>query len=285
MFNILILAVLAGAGASAQAVQATAQPVAPISKVLLDAVHDASAPPSEKTLRVVCAAKVKTGPVVSFVGSTDGRVLLASFTESPLADPSRDIALLHWSLSADQQRAGPSATIDWGYVYDHNKDGRIDHLVFLIGPMLMEPDNPPANLPPVIGLDDVASRVTAAMFAPDSMRTGFWQLLDTNHDGVADALAYPAMQKSNGWVRGWAVLTDIGAAPGRRTCRIMDRDGRVIEGCTATTGSAGGVDDGHGGYEGRTASAHEHALRPDLLWDALQQGASACKLKADNFRP
>jgi hypothetical protein len=287
MFNILISAMLAGTGAAAQAVQApvSGQTAAPIAKVLLDAVHDADSPPDGKTLRVLCAAKVETGPVVSFVGAADGRVLLATLTESPLVDPSREIALLRWSLEAEQQQPGPSSTMDWGYVYDHDRDGRIDHLAFLIGPMLFEPEVPPPNLPPVTGLDEVSRRVTAALFAPDSTRTGFWQLLDTDHDGAMDTLAYPAMQKSNGWIRGWAVLTDPGAAPARRTCRIMDRDGRVIEGCTAVAGSAGGIDDGHGGYEGSTASAHEHAQRPDLVWEALQQGANACRLKAGNFRP
>jgi hypothetical protein len=285
MFNMLILAMLASAGASAQVVDAPAggQSAAPIAKVLLDAVHDADSPPGETTLRVVCAARVQAGPVVSFIGSSDGPVLLASLTENPLVDPTRDITLR--LPTGDQPQARPSATADWGYVYDHDRDGRIDHLVFLIGPTLMEPENPPTNLPPITGMDDVTSRVTAALFAPDSLRYGFWQLLDTDHDGAMDTLAYPAMQKSNGWFRGWAVLSDPGAAPARRTCRIMDRDGRVIEGCTATTGSAGGVDDGHGGYEGQTASAHEHALRPDLVWDALQQGANACRLKADNLRP
>jgi hypothetical protein len=285
MFNILLLAVLSGTAGSAQAAQAPAsgQPTLPLARMLFDAAHDADVPTSGKTLKVLCAARVDTGPVVSFVTSGDGRVLLAALTGNPLADARRDINL-GLPSSAEQQQASPSATTDWGYVYDHDRDGRIDHLVFLIGPMIFEPENPPPNLPPLTGSDDVTSRVTAALFAPGSLRNGFWQLLDTDHDGAMDTLAYPALQKSNGWFRGWAVLTDL-AAGTARTCRIMDRDGKVIEACTATTHTAGGVQDEHGGYEGQTASAHEHALRPDLVWGALQQASTACKLKAVDFRP
>jgi hypothetical protein len=243
---------------------------------------------------------------VSFVGAADGRVLLATFTGEPLVDPGREVGLLHLPRPIDLAKtpggvlisrgnvapkpkpANPqvsrSQTWDWGYVYDHNGDGRIDHLVFLIGAMFIEPENAPINLPSLLGPNNIVDRQTAS-FVLDNLQAGFWQLLDVDHDGAIDTLAYPAMQNANGWFRGWAVLTDPGAAPARRTCRIMDRDGRVIEGCTAVAGGAGGIDDGHGGYDGSTASAHEHAQRPDLVWEALQQGANACRLKAGNFRP
>lgn len=251
----------------------------PIAAMILDAVRQADAPPAPETLRQVCATQVNVGglsPVITFVASTDGPVVLATLTEYPLADVRRDIAIktdlrLPWP---------PSGTIDWAYVYDHDSDGVFDHIAYFIGPMAMEPANPPGNLPSIAGPDPYQGPAVAA-FVRRYVRDGFWQGFDTDRDGNVDTLAYPATNKANGWMRGWAVITGL---PSPERCEMLDPDGRVVEPCAETSGSAGDVEDEHGGYESRTASAHRYALRPDLVWESIQQGARACRLKAEDYR-
>jgi hypothetical protein len=250
----------------------------PVAAMVLDAVRQAESPPAPETLRQVCAMQVNVGglsPVITFVASTSGPVVLATLTEFPLADVRRDIALktdlrLPWP---------PSGTTDWAYVYDHDSDGRIDHIAYFIGPMAMEPANPPRSLPSLVGPAPVlgaAEKTVVRGFTRD----GFWQGFDTDRDGMVDTLAYPAMNKANGWTRGWAEITGLSST---ERCEMLGPDGNVIESCSQTSGSAGGVDDEHGGYDSRTASAHRSALRPDLVWESLQQGARACNLKASDF--
>jgi hypothetical protein len=272
----------AGSGVGANAQQqtpASAPARLPIAAMILDAVREADAPPAPETLRQVCASQVNVGglsPVITFVASTDGPVVLATLTEYPLADVRRDIAIrtdlrLPWP---------PSGTTDWAYVYDHDNDGRFDHIAYFIGPMAMEPANPPRHLPSLSGPAPVLGAAEAAVVR-GSMRDGFWQGFDTDRDGMVDTLAYPAVSKANGWTRGWALITGLAST---EHCEMLGPDGNVLESCSGTSGSAGDVEDEHGGYESKTASAHRFALRPDLVWESLQQGAQACKLKANDFR-
>jgi hypothetical protein len=213
---------------------------------------------------------------MTFVASANGPVLLVTLTEFPLVDVRRDIALktdlrLPWP---------PLGTTDWMYVFDHDSDGRIDHIAYFLGPMAMEPPNPPRNLPSLSAPEPVLGAADATVVLGHT-RDGFWQGFDTDRDGMVDTLAYPATSKVNGWTRGWALITGLAST---EHCEMLGPDGNVLESCSATSGSAGGVEDEHGGYEGRTASAHRFALRPDLVWESLQQGATACKLKASDFR-
>jgi hypothetical protein len=276
----LLLALFSNAGFGAREEQPppSAQPRPTIAAMILDAARQAGSPPAQKTLRQVCAMQVNVGglsPVITFVASTDGPVVLATLTEFPLADVRRDIALktdlrLPWP---------PSGTTDWAYVYDHDSDGTIDHIAYFIGPMAMEPANPPPNLPSLSGANPVLGAAEATVVRGYT-RDGFWQGFDTDHDGTVDTLAYPATNKATGWTRGWAAITGLAST---ERCEMLGPDGNVLESCSPTSGSAGGVEDEHGGYESRTASAHRFALRPDLVWESLQQGARACKFKASDF--
>jgi hypothetical protein len=280
MLELLLLALLSEAGVAAQSEQAStsagARPT--LAAMIIDAVRQADSPPSPETLRQVCATQVNVGglsPVITFVASANGPVVLATLTEFPLVDVRRDIALktdlrLPWP---------PSGTIDWMYVFDHDSDGRIDHIAYFVGPMAMEPPNPPRNLPSLSAPGPVLGPAEATIVRR-YMRDGFWQGFDTDRDGMVDTLAYPAMNKANGWTRGWALITGLAST---EQCEMLGPDGNAFESCSETSGGAGGVEDEHGGYEGRTASAHRFALRPDLVWESLQQGARACNLKASDF--
>lgn len=140
----------------------------------------------------------------------------------------------------------------FGAVYDHDRDGRIDHLVYPIGLLPFGPEH--------------------------DFRYGFWQALDTDHDGMVDTLVTPAAPKSqNQGFSGWAVVTGA-SATGSLVCTLIDAAGKVIEPCTKT----------EKGLEGATASA---MFRPSQasdiasLWTEMQQAEHECGFTAIDLPP
>ncbi len=253
-----------------------------VSSKLRWAVTDAEQPRDEKNLKLLCQTRVGE-KTVSFLSLGDRTVLIAAFIDRPLRDPTKDIWLqtyfLRWdgNLTAgsyDMRR--PSATADWAYVYDQNGDGRIDHLAFLIGPLNIEPPGPPADLPvarPDGSFGALKGSVLKKWFRWIN-KYGFWQAIDENGDGKVDWLASPARKKSNGWFRGWAVVSQTGAPIGP-ACQIVDSDGAPLDACAAK---------GTQIYESTSRTVELWSSNPQIHLDEAIKGGEACHIGRGDLR-
>ena len=246
------------------------------------AIADAEQPREARNLRLLCETRVGT-KTVSFLSLGDRTVLIAAFTDRPLQKPQDDIWLeTNFLLHGDNLTAAPydvrrpSATADWAYVYDQNGDGRIDHLAFLIGPLNIEPPNSPEDLPVADAqgaFHDVQGSRLKKWFAWIN-KFAFWQAIDDNGDGRMDWLAIPARQRSNGWIRGWAVIPWTDTQSGFN-CEILDRSGAAIEPCVAS---------GARDYESVSRTAFRWPLHPEAHFNEAVRGSEACHIGRDQLR-
>lgn len=246
-------------------------PPAALSARVVAAEADAIAPRREQDLRAGCRQRDAEGHV-TFVNGADGRPLLVALTQRPLADPRRDIWLSPHFLSA-RDKGRSTGTEDWAYVLDENGDGRIDHIAYLIGPLPVRTGAPgEAPVPPII---DGSVKVTgvdamAAFFA--RLRFGFWQVIDMDGDGTADAAAWPAERKEDGWHRGWALqrLGDPSA------CWLVDAQGRPEQACT--------LDEGGRDLVSESAKAHLWAKDSAGVFARILNAAAACRFGPGSLR-
>ena len=95
-------------------------------------------PPEEKTLRIVCQRNLDQG-WVTFIGSGDGPVAIAAYTEQKLERPGETLRL-YPIKPANSAIVGAGDVLDWGYVFDRNADGMIDYLAFLVGAIPVRPE-------------------------------------------------------------------------------------------------------------------------------------------------
>jgi hypothetical protein len=237
-------------------------PPAALSARVVAAEADAIAPRREADLRAGCRQRDGEGHV-TFVNGADGRPLLVALTQRPLADPRRDIWLSPHFLSA-RDKGRSTGTEDWAYVLDENGDGRIDHIAYLIGPLPVRTGAPgEAPVPPIV---DGSVKVTgvdamAAFFA--RLRFGFWQVIDVDGDGTADAAAWPAERKEDGWHRGWAVQ-QLGGSQ----CGLIDASGKSEQPCTPSSTGRDLVAEG--------ATAHQWAVDPAIVFNRVRAAGEAC---------
>ncbi|MCL5778976.1 hypothetical protein M1105_18560, partial [Limibaculum sp. FT325] len=149
--------------------------------------------PSEQSLKKLCEAKVRHAPTgasgyLAFAGFRKGDAALAIMTSDSTGDVRRRIWLR--PRFVDKKNPPPGfdlLTLDWGYVFDRNGDGRVDYFAFLIGPMSIAPRG------------DEALR-----FA-----NRFWEVIDSDFNGEADSLIVPAIRESDGGVEGAMLLEGI----------------------------------------------------------------------------
>lgn len=246
------------------------------------AVTDVEQIRDEKHLKLQCQTRIEQ-TIVSFLSLGDATTLIAAFTDRALKNPTKDVWLQQYFLeqggtltagSYDLRR--PSATANWAYVYDQDGDGRIDHLAFLIGPLNIEPPNPPDDLPkaaPDRSFHNVEGSQLKKWFRWIN-KFSFWQAIDDNADGKIDWIATPARKKVNGWIRGWAVIPWTGEAstPG---CQILDGEGAWLEPCYAMN---------HRDYDSSSRTAHLWTSDPQSALTEALRGAQACNLGRHQLR-
>ena len=241
---------------------------------LTAAVDDATLARDPHDLRVACASR-QGGDIVTFVRGADGRVLLASLTHTPLTDPSRDIWLSPGVVTS-KSPVRPSGTQDWAYVHSSRRDGAIDQIAYLIGPLPLAPDPPPADLP-ILAEGGKLSR-SDLTFALSHMGFGFWQAIDIDGDGRPDVLAFPARRRSNGWHGGWAVVSL--ARSGEATdCRLLGPHGEAAGDCVIAPDARE--------IAAATATAHMWAppSRAAEVFAEIRHAAVDCRLGGDDLRP
>lgn len=231
MFGILVSGALSLAQAQAARAPAPAQPIGPVATTIIRG--DRQGLPDLRGGTRPCTKRV--GPLtISFAKARDGRMAVQFHEDPP------------W----------------FGAVYDHDRDGRIDHLVY------------------PIGVNPFASQGTSA---ETQFRLAYWQALDTDHDGSADTVVTPAASKSHRWFSGWVMVTGTLATGGPR-CTVIDAAGKVIESCIRTEATASKEKE----FEGTTAKAVYHPMEVSdmaTMWNAMQQAADACGLAAADLPP
>jgi hypothetical protein len=161
-------------------------------------------------LHVKCQVKVDEG-YVSLIETPETGVGWVALTSRRFSDPGKNL-LTRGQMPGE--RGG--VTMDWGYVLDRNRDGRVDYLAFLYGTACVAPEKCEEPLPSVTGgtltreLIEVITR---------NIRLVFWHIADENHDGRTDAAAVPLVTVANGWIEGWLVTRDADFDHSFEECR------------------------------------------------------------------
>jgi hypothetical protein len=202
--------------ASAPAAAADRDALAAFHRAVLDVALD---PPPESRLRRVCAATAEAGGLTAeatFAGFGSGRAEIAILTTTPVHDLARTVWLKPRFVAAEDraavERAWPELTLDWGWVYDRNGDGRLDWFAFVIGPVAVAPEGE-RDLPRLPG--PMTKAEMRLLVANTPYR--FWQIVDSDFDGAPDALLAPAMRR-DGWAEGVMLLEGIERPGGPSAC-------------------------------------------------------------------
>ncbi len=197
---------------AATAGAATASLPPRIGTLYLSVLSFSRSQPAHRHLTRQCQTRIGPHHYVTFLGVGHHRSLIVAFSRQPLSDPSRDIALgplFVMKRGLLQPRAydprAKTPTIDWGYIFDANADGRVDYLAYLESASPVAPTDATANLPPLLGT------ITGKAYKLGMRRTElvFWHAIDTDHSGWTDVLLAPMKDRRTGWVDSTLLLTGM----------------------------------------------------------------------------
>lgn len=228
-----------------------------------------------KDLRIHCQKRVRSGKhraYVSFVGFKDGGIFIAALSRKRLRKPGKN-------LRTRIPRGGlpPSATMDWGYVFDRNHDGRVDYLAYLDGINPVVPDDWRGHLPNLTR--PFTGRELKEIVLPNT-RAVFWHMADDDFDGRHDGLAVSMRDVSTGWLNGWVMARDTNF-DGRFDACVFYR-GRMrskVGDCDPAARGFGVKGERPSGLSGVPA-----VDEPSLL-TLINQVAKRCRLQGESFLP
>lgn len=152
-----------------------------------------------RELEIRCQKRVAMR-YVSFVGFGEGYIFLVVITKHEFEAPAINLIDV-----APDNVIPPGGTMDWGYVFDRNHDGKVDYLAFLDGANLVVPDDWTGDLP------DQSTTFTEETFKElvlPNMKLLFWHLADDNFDGYHDGTAVSTRNVESGWIDGWIAARD-----------------------------------------------------------------------------
>jgi hypothetical protein len=250
------------------------------------------APPDEAALQTICQTKVDERHV-TFLGIESNKVLLAALTKHKLKDPPKSIWLkLRYAVSKGkapgvhpQAMPPKDGTMDWGYIFDRNGDGKIDYLAYLFGPYPVEGKDFPADFPKANGrvdrwsasLDSQRLEVTLK-----SIRMVFQHAADDNFDGKVDALVVGALDPETGWLDGWVIDRELDFTGVANDCRYFKDDITVKAAACEATASGHRVQGKNLVVNLETDEVQVFASFSDML-ATLNRGAAACGLTKGSF--
>jgi len=137
---------------------------------------------------------------VTFVGFEDGMIFLVVLTQKEFKKPGKNILIAH-----PKQGLSPGGTMNWGYVFDRNHDGKVDYLAFLDGQSPVIPDDWKGSLP---NLTKAFSGKDFKETITPNIKLLFWHMADDNFDGYHDGVAASMRNLETGWIDGWIVARD-----------------------------------------------------------------------------
>jgi hypothetical protein len=176
----------------------------------------AARPFGQTGLTVVCQAELKGAAVpgpyrglwLSLLGDQPGVIRLAAFTRAKIRDPRQVISLSMRYAPLPTAMPGPAGTLDWGYVYDRNGDGRVDYLAYLQNAHPVLPDPVPADFPAAERNPDGSIRATKALLYAmiELGQMVFRHFADDDFDGRVDGMVVEEFDRERPmFVRDWLV--------------------------------------------------------------------------------
>lgn len=217
----------------------------------------------QSKLRIICQVKLDWG-YVTFVGAEEEKIIFVAFTEHKFRSPSKNL------------RTGGhlprGATLDWGYVFDRNNDGKVDYFTFLNGPMPVVPEDWEGDLP-----NKNAPHSTEEIeFMLNNMEVDFWHLADDNFDGFHDGVAVSLLDLDTGWIDGLVVARDTDFDGNYDSCRTFN--GRMH----TETGECEGS---HAGFHvpNKEFSGCAEIPPPRWFFKQINEAAEKCRLTGEFF--
>lgn len=110
------------------------------------------------------------------------------------------------------------ATMDWGYIFDRNNDGRIDYLAYLESARAVRPAHYTGQLPPIIG--SITGKAMKLAIANTHMV--FWHSIDLQFDRKSTALIMPMVDRRTGWVDSTMLILKSGDHKNDWQCSYFD---------------------------------------------------------------
>jgi hypothetical protein len=229
-------------------------------------------PPIGQDLEITCQKKIDRW-YVSFVGvKGEGKARIAAVTLKPLADP-KEI-----SLSVQFKDITPTigAVTTWGYIFDRNRDGKVDYLALIGGAAGFKPDDFPEDYPS----RPPYTRPQLELFV-SNCRLVFDHWGDDNFDGNLDAAVHIDMDSlGRDWVDKWIVA------------RSMHHDDRLDDAWsfrrTAADEHVPVAASGKGVPYRAITKKNEYLTGKSLgeangILNLINKAAKACKLTGDSF--
>jgi hypothetical protein len=227
----------------------------------------------ERDLSIACQKPVadtifaKDGDmVVTFLAGSTKKIVLAAFTKHPLERPS--------TVQLRRIQEG----IEWMFVFDRNRDGKIDYILWPVGvsPILEGP--PPPGFPVRSGMTSTMSHDQGVLLQRYA-RMSFWHWADENFDGKVSAIVLEAWDPGGLFaITGWQVIRSSHFDGVLDQCWYFTRD---INSKTGECESSGP------GYTTRridSAGIAPDDLTTTSVWFSwLNEAAASCGLTGDSF--
>jgi hypothetical protein len=158
--------------------------------------------PSPDSLRII-KQKFVDRFYVSFIGfQKSPKVRIVAVTDKPIKNVRKDI-LLTVDFNGVWPRAGKVTS--WGYIFDRNKDGKIDFLSLLGGAAPYERSDMPSDYPPRgIPFESYTSSQQELWVSHCQLIFNYWA--DDNFDGKLDGLIHIDMDPVRDWVQDQIVV-------------------------------------------------------------------------------
>jgi len=158
--------------------------------------------PDESKLSILCEKQVGK-KFVSFIGIENKKALIAAVTDEKVETLDQQIV-----LSARFTKELPSLPVhgkitDWSYVFDRNKDGKIDYIAQRLGLLPVKQKDFPTDFPTKGGL----MRLENIKFYYKNSRLVFDHLADDNFDGKIDGVVLEVMDPNRDWIENWMVIS------------------------------------------------------------------------------
>jgi hypothetical protein len=152
MRHLLIVIALGACGVASLAAQSSIISFYPIARA------ETANPPPLDSLVVLCRQKIEyqgNEGWLTLAGRRGGEALVV--IDGKIKELPEAISLVPVSTAVPVGTAipptalpGPNGTLDWGYLWDRNGDGRADYLAYLDGALFVLPDTVPADFPVVV---------------------------------------------------------------------------------------------------------------------------------------
>ncbi len=237
-------------------------------------------PPRESVLKISCrmefqSEKTTSGQYATVLMVEGDKSLIIALSPHELVRPWETMALRPVFVKTGESHPTQEGTMDWAYVFDRNRDGRIDYFSYLVGPVWMAPQDEAkrASLP----VTGESISVEFAETYQDKLELAFWHLADDNYDGDHDRILARLQDSDTGWTYGWVIAADT------------DFD-RTYDSCHWTRGELDGPSQPCA-QEGNEFSVPGHSVNglsqlpfpQGSLLDTFNHVVSGCRIDADRL--